>query len=90
MAGPLTDEPKRGAGASMRTLAEQTFSRTAGAPLVAGNAMGLLQDARENFPAWLEALAQAQRSILFENYIFTDDRVGRAFAASLKAVLGAR
>jgi cardiolipin synthase len=67
-------------GTSMRLLAEQTFSRTAGAPLVPGNSLRLLQDARENFSAWLAALADARQRILFENYIFTDDTVGRTFA----------
>ena len=32
----------------MRALAEQGFSRAAGAPLIAGNSVRLLQDAREN------------------------------------------
>ncbi len=45
--------------------------------------MRLLCDARENYPAWLEALARAQRYILFESYIVEDDRVGREFAALL-------
>lgn len=68
---------------SARQLAEQSFSRAAGAPLVPGNAVRLLQDARENFSAWLAALADARECILFENYMFTDDPVGRTFAEVL-------
>ncbi|NBD13527.1 phospholipase D-like domain-containing protein [Corallococcus silvisoli] len=66
-------------------LAEQVFSRAAGAPLMPGNAVNLLRDARENYPAWLRAIHEAQRSILFENYIIEDDDVGRAFADALMA-----
>jgi hypothetical protein len=41
---------------SVRALAEQAFSRAAGAPLVPENSIRLLKDARENYPAWLDAL----------------------------------
>jgi cardiolipin synthase len=69
----------------MRTLAEQAFSRTAGAPLVAGNSIRLLKDGRENYPAWLEAIRSAQQTILFEIYIMHDDDVGQQFADALIA-----
>jgi cardiolipin synthase len=68
-----------------RKLAEQAFSRAAGAPLVPGNRVRLLQDAAENYPAWLDAIAGARRHIFFESYIFTDDEVGRQFAEALEA-----
>ena len=45
--------------------------------------MRVLWDARENFPAWRDALARAQRYILFECYIVEDDSIGRDFAALL-------
>jgi cardiolipin synthase len=64
-------------------LAEQALSRAAGAPLVAGNSVRILKDAAQNYPAWLEAIRGAQRTIYFENYIATDDGVGRKFAAAL-------
>lgn len=63
----------------VRFLAEQAFSRAAGAPLVGGNAVRLLRDAAENFPAWREALRSAKRSIFFESYILDDDEVGNDF-----------
>ena len=73
------------AGAPLRLLADQAFSRAAGAPLVPGNAVRLLKDAGENFPAWLAAIESAERSILFESYIFADDAVGRSFREALAA-----
>ena len=71
--------------APLRLLAEQALSRTAGAPLVPGNAVRLLQDARENYPAWLTAIESAQRSILFENYIIENDAIGARFVEALAA-----
>src|SRR5712691_7491798 len=52
-----------GRTAAVRTLADQAFSRAAGAPLVHGNAVRLLKDARENYPAWLAAIGDARESI---------------------------
>jgi len=63
--------------APIRLLAEQAFSRVAGAPLVEGNAVGLLIDARANFDAWFSAIRTARTSIFVENYIFGDDEVSR-------------
>ena len=70
---------------SMRHLADQAFSRAAGAPLVGGNSIRLLLDARENYPAWLDAIAAAQRYIHFESYIIHEDEVGWTFADALIA-----
>lgn len=66
-----------------RLLAGQAFSRAAGAPLSTGNSIALLIDARAHFEAWLEAIAQARKSILFENYIISDDAVGQQFLEAL-------
>lgn len=71
------------AGADLRQFAEQMFARAAGAPLVGGNAVRVLRDAVENYPAWLSAIAGARQSILFENYILADDRTGREFVAAM-------
>ncbi len=68
---------------SMRLFAEQLLSRAAGAALIGGNQVRLLRDAEENYPAWLQAIGEAQRIIYFENYIIADDHVGRQFAAAL-------
>lgn len=69
--------------ASMRLLAAQAFSRAAGAPLIAGNAVDLLIDGRANFDAWLAAIRRASETILFENYIFRDDALAREFRDAL-------
>jgi cardiolipin synthase len=68
---------------SLRLLAEQAFSRAAGAPLVDGNAVDLQIDMRATFDAWLAAIRAARGIVLFENYIFRDDEVGRAFLQAL-------
>ncbi len=75
--------PSRRASPELRRLAEQVFTRAAGAPLVAGNTVRVLRDAGENYPAWLAAIAGARRSVLFENYIITNDAAGREFVAAL-------
>jgi cardiolipin synthase len=67
----------------LQLLADQAFARTAGAPLVPGNAIRLLKDGCENYPAWLEAIRSAQQWIHFETYILHDDKIGKVFAAAL-------
>ena len=77
---------------TLRLLAEQAFSRAAGAPLLEGNAVELLIDAPANYAAWLAAIRAARHTILFENYIFRDDATGRAFRDALaeRAAAGVR
>ena len=75
----------RPASASLRGLADQAFSRAAGAPLIEGNDVRLLKDARENYPAWLNAIREAKRHIHFESYIIHGDDTGREFADALIA-----
>ena len=70
---------------SMRQLADQAFSRAAGAPLVTGNSVRLLIDAKENYPAWLDAIANAKHYIHFESYIIHQDKMGWTFADALIA-----
>ncbi len=65
---------------SSRALAEQVFSRAAGAPLKGGNAIRLLIDARENYGAWLDRLEMARRTIHIEMYIIHEDETGRELA----------
>jgi cardiolipin synthase A/B len=73
----------------LRLLAEQAFSRTAGAPLLGGNAVELLIDAAAHFDAWLRAIRGAQHRVLLENYIFRDDDIGRLFRDALAERAGA-
>ncbi len=67
----------------LRTLADHAFSRAAGAPLIPGNRVRLLRDARENYGPWQEAIRSARHTIYFESYIIHSDDVGRQFAALL-------
>jgi cardiolipin synthase len=69
-----------GVEGATRELAEQAFSRSASAPLIAGNHVRLLKDARENYPAWLEAIAAARTRVHFDNYILADDEIGNRFS----------
>jgi cardiolipin synthase len=66
-------------------LLDQAFSRAAGAPRIEGNSVRLLCDAAENYPAWLDAIAAAQRYVHFESYIIRDDKAGQQFADALIA-----
>jgi cardiolipin synthase A/B len=78
-----TYEPE--GSSSVRALANQAFSRAAGAPLIAGNGIRLLKDAQDNYPAWLDAMRAARRHIHCESYIFHEDDTGRMFADALMA-----
>lgn len=72
----------------VRILADQLFSRIAGADRVQGNALRLLRDGAQNYPAWIDAIANAQEFVHCENYIIRDDAVGRRFADALAAKAG--
>ncbi len=75
----------RQARLSARALADQAFSRAAGAPLIKGNDIRLLKDAGENYPAWLNAIRRAERTVHFENYFLRSDDLGEQFATALIA-----
>ncbi len=53
--------------------------------VVFGNAVDLLVDGREAFPAMLAAIESATTSVSLETYILADDAIGRRFAAALVA-----
>jgi len=67
----------------IRLLAEQALSRTAGAPLLNGNAVELLIDASAHYDAWLAVIRGARQRVLLENYIIRNDEVGVAFRDAL-------
>ena len=73
------------AGRTRLGLDDVALARATGAPRIAGNAVKILRDAAENFPAWLAAIRSAERTIMVESYIFANDEVGREFAAALAA-----
>ena len=83
MSAARLKQREREAMTSVRELAHQAFSRAAGAPLIDGNEVRLLRDAKENYPAWLDAIASAKRNIHFESYIIHEDREGWKFADAL-------
>ncbi|HSU95671.1 MAG TPA: phospholipase D-like domain-containing protein, partial [Gemmatimonadaceae bacterium] len=66
-----------------RSIMDQAISRAAGARRIDGNSVRLLRDAAENYPAWLDAIASAERYVYFEAYIMRDDVSGRRFAEAL-------
>jgi cardiolipin synthase len=66
-------------------IADRAFARASGSEPIEGNAVRLLLDAHENYPAWLDAIRGAKQSIRFENYIFDNDEVGREFADAMAA-----
>ena len=72
-----------GSASSISIFAEQAFWRAAGARLIPGNSARILKDATENYPAWLEAIESARRTIHFESYIIHEDEQGRIFADAL-------
>lgn len=82
---PAHESHREQAAKPFLPFADQAFSRAAGAPLVEGNHVRLLKDARENYPAWLAAIRAAKRHIHFENYIIHEDDTGREFAEALLA-----
>jgi cardiolipin synthase A/B len=67
----------------LSVVADQAFSRAAGAPLIDGNTVRLLRDARENYPAWMDAIRKARKWIHFESYIVHNDTSGQTFADAL-------
>ena len=62
---------------------DRAFARASGAPRRTGNLVRLLKDAAENYPAWLDAIAAARRTIHCEMYIIHDDHEGQRFADAL-------
>ena len=68
---------------TLNALASSSFCRVADAKQFDGNSVRLLRDGPENYPAWLSAIAAAERTVHFENYLFREDDVGQAFADAL-------
>lgn len=62
---------------------ERTISAFLGPPLIGGNEVTLFHNGAEIFPAMLEAIEGARRTITFENFVFTNGRIARRFFAAL-------
>ncbi len=66
-----------------RDFVDESFTRVTGADPIHGNDVRLLVDAAENYPAWMDAIENAEDRILFESYIIHDDEQGTIFADAL-------
>ena len=62
---------------------ERVMGNLLGPPIVDGNRVVDLQNGDEIFPAMLEAIRSARRTIAFESYIYWSGEVGKAFAGAL-------
>jgi cardiolipin synthase A/B len=68
------------AGRALRRLSDEfnaTIAGVTGAPLVDRNRVEIYNNGDEFYPAMLQAIESARRSITMEQYIFWDGRVGR-------------
>ena len=69
----------------MASAADRALDRASGSPAIPGNAVTLLIDGTEAYPAMLDIIARAERWIHFENYIIRSDGTGWRFAEALAA-----
>lgn len=59
--------------------------KLSGRPLLRGNEITILENGDEAYPAMLDAIAGARRTIALSSYIFGDDRAGVRFVEALAA-----
>jgi cardiolipin synthase len=59
---------------------QNTIEGVTGMPFVSGNHVAIYNNGDEFYPAMLDAIESAERSITMEQYIFWDGEVGRRFA----------
>ena len=55
----------------------------AGRPACGGNRVTILRNGGEAYPAMLKAIAEAQRSVSFETYLFWDSKIAREFVDAI-------
>jgi cardiolipin synthase len=79
----ISPPPQIATGSPFRLKTDQVFLRTTGAPLIAGNSIRILRDAKENYPAWLQAIGNARDKIFFENYLIGNDAIGHSIIDAL-------
>jgi phosphatidylserine/phosphatidylglycerophosphate/cardiolipin synthase-like enzyme len=53
-------------------------------PGLLDQALRLLEDAADHYPAWLETIRAAERTVFFESYIVHEDEQGAEFAEALE------
>jgi cardiolipin synthase len=62
---------------------KRTIGQLLGPPLVGGNKVTMLRNGEEIFPAMLEGIRSAQRTITFENFLWREGEITGAFADAL-------
>jgi cardiolipin synthase len=62
---------------------EQSVNQLLGPPLLGGNSVRLLKNGVRIFPAMLEAIRSAEKSITFENFVWKEGKIARSFADAL-------
>jgi len=72
---------------SSYSISEPQFARTMGSllgpPIIDGNAVTTLQNGDEIFPAMLEAIRSAQKTITFETFVYWSGTIGAEFSRAL-------
>lgn len=61
----------------------RTISQLMGPPLIQGNSIEILENGAAIFPAMLEAIRSANRTITLENFVFSQGRITAQFAEAL-------
>jgi len=64
---------------------QRSMSALLGPPLVDGNRIDTLLNGSQIFPAMLDAIMHAKKSITFETYIYWSGKIGKRFADALAA-----
>ncbi|NNF43649.1 MAG: cardiolipin synthase B [Phycisphaerales bacterium] len=89
--GVLLYRPNAGASYHIEALGyglhdpafERTLTGVLGSVPVGGNSIEVLQNGDEIFPAMLQAIRSAERSVNFETYVFGDGEIARTFTDAL-------
>jgi cardiolipin synthase len=62
---------------------QRSMGSLLGSPILPGNAVVDLQNGDDIFPSMLQSIRGAQRSIVFETYIYWSGEIGESFAVAL-------
>jgi cardiolipin synthase len=81
--GAVPSPPDDAPLAGLAHLVQRLVAR----PLLGGNRVRCLVDGEQAYPAMLEAIAGARRTVSLSTYIFDNDRVGRRFRDALAAAV---
>ncbi len=76
--------PEASVAPAFRAL-EGSVRRISELPALGGNAIRMFRNGDEAYPAMLEAIEAAERSVALSSYIFRDDKIGGAFCHALAA-----